>query len=64
MSYTDSLIGSTVIDMENRHYSNLLWLDRRALILEEKKQKADVLAANSIKGREGALLKKKLRERK
>ena len=33
-TFTDSLIGLTVIDLENRMYSNLLWVDKHAVKIE------------------------------
>jgi hypothetical protein len=34
MEYTDTLIGSTTVDLENRHFANILWLDRQAIVKE------------------------------
>ena len=39
VSYTDGLIGATVIDLENRLYANTLFMNRRALVIETKKNK-------------------------
>ena len=49
IEYTDSLIGSTIIDLENRHYGNTLWLQRHAIVTEIAKVKADLKLAKKKK---------------
>ena len=41
VGYADSLIGSTVIDVENRHYANPYILSLKALKMEFEKNKKD-----------------------
>ena len=41
VSYADSLIGATVIDVENRHYANPFMLNLRALKMEFDKNKKE-----------------------
>ena len=40
-TFGPSLIGRTVIDLENRHYANMLWRDKQALVVHLERYKAD-----------------------
>ena len=57
MAYTDALIGSTVIDLENRLFSSPLVKCNRALLIELKKQKEMKKKVSKAKGAEKKALK-------
>jgi hypothetical protein len=48
-TFVDNLIGQTTIDLENRLYSNLLFLDREAVRLEQDTLKERETKANKEK---------------
>ena len=63
VAFADALIGSTTIDLENRLHSNLLYLNKKSLIikgkeLEEKKKK--ITKRKDKEGRNDPKLKRKL----
>jgi hypothetical protein len=49
ISYTDQMIGMTMIDLENRLFSNLLTMGRNALDIETKIVKDEIQKANKPK---------------
>lgn len=55
--YTDTLIGSTTIDLENRHFANTLWLDRQAVVKEQDLLKDEMKLAGKEKDKKKAKLK-------
>ena len=51
ISYSDNLIGETTIDIENRLYSNLLYINKQSLAIEEAKNKEQMKMEKKKKGK-------------
>lgn len=68
IAYADNMIGQTIVDLENRLFSNLLTMDRHALDIEHKLVKEEIAKASKPKkGQDKKALKKlkqKLKEKK
>ena len=47
IEYADQLIGTTIIDIENRHLADTLYLDREAIKIEFNKGKKKLKELNS-----------------
>lgn len=58
-TFGPSLIGRTIIDLENRHFANVLWRDRQALKIAFDQHKADTKAMGKIKDKKKQKLQKK-----